>query len=140
MNRRYASRTKVPANQTRNEIESLLAKNGATGFLYGADGEHAMIAFAMNGWRLKFLMPLPTAKRLSETQVAGETRRRWRALLLIIKAKLEAVASGIVAFEREFLPYISTNGNATVADQVLPNLAALVSTGKMPPLLGPGSE
>ena len=33
-------------------------------------------------------------------------RQRWRALLLIIRAKLEAVASGITTLENEFLANI----------------------------------
>lgn len=137
MTRKYAQGTHVPANQTRNEIETMLTKHGATGFVYGSTIEQAMIAFEMSGWRLKFMLPFPLQKRMTDAQYAAEVRRRWRALLLVLKAKLEAVASGIVVFEREFLPFIVTNGAATVGDQVLPGLPQLVSSGKMPPLLGP---
>jgi hypothetical protein len=137
---RYAQKTKVPANQTRSEIETLLTKNGATGFIYGATADTAMIGFEMQGWRLRFMLPLPPQKRnTTENQIAAETRRRWRALLLVIKAKLEAVASGIVEFQREFLPFIVVRGNETVGDQILPNLGATLSEGKLPPLLGAGS-
>ena len=139
MSYRYAQRTKVPATQTRSEIESLLLKRGATGFVYGATAEQAMIGFEMQGWRLRFMLPMPQKSRtMSETRVVAETKRRWRALALVLKAKLEAVDSGIVEFPREFLAFIVTDGNATVGDQVVPGLATLVSSGKMPPLLGPG--
>lgn len=135
----YAHRTKVPVNNTRSEIEKLLERKGATGFVFGANAGQAMLVFEMHDWRIKFIVPMPVKSRtMNDLKVAAETRRRWRALLLVLKAKLEAVDNGIVEFQREFLAHIMTNGNQTVADQVLPNLAALVSSGKMPALLGPG--
>lgn len=140
----YARQTKVPINQTRGEIERLLEKYGASQFVVGSSKETAMIAFEMQGWRIRFLLPLPVAKSAQkEREVAQEVRRRWRALGLVIKAKLEAVESKIVEFEREFMPFIVTNNgpNSTVGDQILGQqggLARLVSTGKLTPLLGPG--
>lgn len=135
----YASRTKVPANQTRNEIETMLTKAGATGFIYGSTDGKAMVAFEMAGWRLRFMLPLPVRSRsLNENQVAAETRRRWRSLLLVLKAKLEAVNSGIVEFQREFLPFIVVRGSETVGDQLVPTLGGIIAAGELPPLLGPG--
>ncbi len=138
---RYAKNTKVPANQTRNEIETLLTRAGATGFIYGAVAEKAMVGFELAGWRLRFMLPMPIKSRsLNENQVAAESRRRWRALLLVLKAKLEAVNSGIVEFQREFLPFIVVRNNETVGDQILPNLAGTIAAGELPPLLGPGTS
>lgn len=139
MGYRYANKTKVPANQTRNEIETLLTKAGASGFIYGSVAEKAMVGFEMQGWRLRFMLPMPHKTRsMNDNQVAAETRRRWRALLLVLKAKLEAVNSGIVEFQREFLPFIVVRGNETVGDQIVPNLGATLAAGELPPLLGPG--
>jgi len=139
--RRYAERTRVPALQTRTEVETMLRKRGASGVLLGTTSDQAMVMFEMCGWRVKFLLPLPTVTRSqSQSKVDAETRRRWRALLLVIKAKLEAVSSNIVAFEREFLPFIVTNaGGQTVADQLLPTLGSIVTSGELPRLLGPGA-
>lgn len=137
----YARRTKVPTNQTRAEIERLLEKEGASARVIGEQAGQAMLMFEMRGWRLKFLLPLPVTKRADqERKNQQETRRRWRALKIVLVAKLEAVDSGIIEFEREFLAHIVTNGgsNATVGDQVLATLPQLVSSGKLPPLLGPG--
>lgn len=41
-------------------------------------------------------------------------RAKWRALLLIVKAKLEAVAQGISTVEREFLADVVTINGQTV--------------------------
>src|SRR5262245_44396717 len=62
-------------------------------------------------------------------------RQRWRALALAIKAKLEAVESGIATFEEEFLAYVVMPDGQTVGQHVLPNVERAYSTGQMPPLL-----
>lgn len=74
-----------------------------------------------HGWR-----SMSEAKRADyiRTQTEKETRRRWRALGLIIKAKLEAVASGVVSFESEFLCQLLLPSGGTVGNHVLPQLAA----------------
>jgi hypothetical protein len=49
-------------------------------------------------------------------------RSRWRALLLCIKAKLEACAVGITTFDSEFLAHIVTGDGRTVAERIVPQL------------------
>jgi response regulator RpfG family c-di-GMP phosphodiesterase len=44
----------------------------------------------------------------------AETRRRWRCLAMVIKAKLEVVASGISSFEEEFLAHVMLYDGRTV--------------------------
>lgn len=139
--RRYAEGTSVPVDRTRSEIERILRQNGAGSFMFGEANAQALIAFDMKGRRLRFVVPMPSANtkpRLNERQIASETRRRWRALLLVLKAKLEAVSSGIVAFDHEFLAHIVVEGSTTVGDRLVPNLDTTIATGKLPPLLGTG--
>ncbi|MBI2798928.1 MAG: hypothetical protein HYX63_01375 [Gammaproteobacteria bacterium] len=62
-------------------------------------------------------------------------RQRWRALNLVIKAKLEAVESGISVFEEEFLAHIVMPNNQRVGQWMLPQIAAAYSSGKMSPML-----
>lgn len=141
MMRRYAQNTTVPVDRTRTEIEKLLEKHGASGFIYGTTAGRALLAFEMRDRRLRFLVPMPelNQRRSNERDVAAETRRRWRALLLVLKAKLEAVASSIVQFDEEFLAHIVLEGNTTVGDRMVPALpAALKAGGSLPPLLGSG--
>lgn len=138
--RSYAQGTSVPADRTRSEIEQLLEKNGASGFIFGNTQGQALIAFEMRERRLKFLIPMPVQSRgMTEQKVKAETRRRWRALLLVLKAKLEAVRSKIVEFDVEFLPFVVVRGNETVAEQMLPQLQGALGSGSLPPLLGSGS-
>jgi hypothetical protein len=68
-------------------------------------------------------------------------RQRWRALTLVIKAKLEAVESGITTFDVEFLPHMLVPGarGKVFHEVALPQIDEAYSSGKMPPLLGSGS-
>ena len=85
----------------------------------------------------------PSGSRRTETGIRAaydqETRRLWRSLLLVIKAKLEAVATGIVTAEEEFLSHVVLPDNSTVGQWVEPQLARVYGRGDMPALL-PGSD
>jgi len=62
-------------------------------------------------------------------------RQRWRALALAIKAKLEAVESGITGFEEEFLSHIIMADGKTIGEHIVPQVAQLCSPAALPPLL-----
>lgn len=139
--RLYAQNTAVPVERTRSEIQNLIERHGAQGFMFGSMPGQALIAFEMRERRLRFLLPLPTPHKngRDELAVKAEIRRRWRALLLVLKSKLEAVASSIVAFDEEFLAHIIVEGNTTVGDRILPKLGAVIGGGRpLPGLLGAG--
>jgi hypothetical protein len=53
-----------------------------------------------------------------------KNRQRWRVLYLVIKAKLEAVAAGVVVFEEEFLPFIVFDGSRTIGEVLVPRVQA----------------
>lgn len=138
----YAKGTKVNQDRTRSEIEQLLEKRGATAFAYGNTDGKVMLAFEMFDRRLRFIVPMPNRPKRAdaERKTAAEIRRRWRALLLVLKAKLEAVESQIVSFDTEFLAHIVVEGNDTVGDRIIPGLHAAIASGKgLPPLLGTGA-
>ncbi len=151
----YARKTSVPVDRSRFQIEHILSRYGAEQFAYATSRQGAMIGFRVHDRNIKIMVPLPdaTSKQFThsknghelaesvvEKRVDQEVRRRWRALLLVIKAKLEAVESGIAEFEVEFLPYIVLPGGQTVAQQALPNVTRAYETKKNIPLLGPGPQ
>lgn len=131
----YARRTKVPADRSRHEIETILIRYGASKFGYMTDDRQAMIGFEAHNRRLRFILPLPERSKKSEMRWAQEVRQRWRALLLTIKAKLESVQTGITTFEDEFLPYTLLPDGKTVSEWLQPQISAAYSNGRMPPLL-----
>jgi hypothetical protein len=64
-----------------------------------------------------------------------EVRRRWRALGLVIKAKLESVESGIETFESAFMANIVMPDGKTFGKYAGPAIESAYSTGKVPLLL-----
>jgi hypothetical protein len=74
------------------------------------------------------------------TWIEAEERRRWRAQLLLVKAKLEMIATGDSTVEREFLADMLMPNGKTVGSQALPALAESYRTGAPPrmPMLGSG--
>lgn len=134
----YAERTSVPVERTKIEIEQLVMKRGAEQYMSGHQSSplRSVIQFRMRNRVIRFELPLPQPERnKSEQQLAQETRARWRALMLIIKAKLEAVENGVTTFEEEFLAHIVMPGDRTVAEYVVPQIAGAYSSGRLPKLL-----
>jgi hypothetical protein len=153
---RYAATTEVPSERTRADIERLLVRYKATGFGYLWQDQQAVIAFEIAGRRIMMRLPLPDRndKAITHTPVRHErrstegieqayeqaVRSRWRALLLIIKAKLEAVEAGISSVEREFLADVALPSGATVGEWLGPQLAQVYGSGDMPALLPGGGR
>jgi hypothetical protein len=147
----YAKDTQVSAAKSQAEIKALLTKYGASKFGLLEEENRAAVIFEINNRRMKFILPLPDRKderfyripRRYERRTDAAAyqkweqacRQRWRALALAIKAKLEAVESGIATFEEEFLAYVVMPDGKTVAEHVLPNVERAYLTGSMPPLL-----
>lgn len=97
--------------------------------------------FEAHGRRLKFELPLLVAKP-GENEASRKTREqitrsRWRALLLCIKAKLEAVESKIETFEEAFLSHVIMPDGRTVAEHAIPAIEQAYSSGSMVALLPP---
>lgn len=150
---RYAAQTDVSASKSRDEIERTLSRYGADQFLYGWKDSDAVVGFRMEGRQVRFVLPLPSrddkafteyvsrGKLWERTEEAARklyeqaVRQRWRALALVIKAKLEAVESGIAIFEDEFMANIVLPNGQLVGEQVRPAIANAYQTGQMPTLL-----
>lgn len=146
---RYAAETGVSVEKSRMEIERTLARYGADAFAYFSEANRAMIAFRIDTRQIKFVLHLPE-KNLREfthhsrgirTPDAAlgaweqACRQRWRALALVIKAKLEAVAAGITTIEDEFLAHTVLPDGSTVGQWAKPQLEEAYRLGVMPTAL-----
>lgn len=129
---RFAATTRVGVDQTRVEIERTLSRYGATAFGYMSQQGRAIIAFEANDRRMKITVPLPTGDSEKEKQ---EARQRWRALLLVIKAKLESVESGIETLEEAFYANIVMPDGRTIYEATREHVALSYKTGKVQALL-----
>jgi hypothetical protein len=152
---KFAEGTEVSVEKSRAEIEGLIIRYGATSTAFMNGPGRAMIAFEAKGRRVLFELPLPdiasrsfdkdgrgSVRTAEKRQIAWEQacRQRWRALALVIKAKLEAVETGISQFEDEFLANIVMPDGQTVSSHVRPRIAAAYESGNMTPLLPPPSS
>lgn len=153
----YASETTVPVEKTRAEIESVVTRYGAASFSSGWDSVRmaACVMFEMKSRHLRFVLPLPskTDKRFTHGKIgrsccvqAFQTdrahknweqacRQKWRALLLAIKAKLEAVESQISTFDSEFMAQIVMPDGYTIGEKMLPKINEALAGKELPPLL-----
>lgn len=133
------------------EIEKTLKRYGAGAFVYGTQGNQALIMFEMRGKRIKFVLTLPDindhrfaytagrgtkrTKEAQEREWEQVCRSKWRSLSLVIKAKLEAIESGISIFEQEFLANILLPNGQTAGEYVIPQIDEAYRIGKMPEML-----
>jgi len=128
---KYAKRTQVSVQRSRSEIERIVLRYGADQFGSAYAADRAMIQFRLGqkdkGWLLRFNLPLPHGD-------AQDQRQRWRALSLVIKAKLESCESGIETIEQAFLANIVTPSGQTMAEILTPQLKDMREQGRLPAL------
>jgi hypothetical protein len=132
--KRYAEGTAVTVQTSRGEITGILAKHGCDRMAWGSAPEGDTLQFELGGKVFRFAITKPTledCKRMCEedgrrwslvydqqAKVAAEWRRRWRAHVLLIKAKLEFIEGGDTTLEREFLPYAVLPNGQTVGELI----------------------
>lgn len=118
----YAANTKVAVTQSKSEIERLVKRYGADAFGSAEMDGTATVFFRLKGGRMvRFVVPMPKEE--------ARARERWRALLLVIKSKLESVATGIVTEEDEFLANTMMSDGKTVAEHIQPEIAENIRVG-----------
>ena len=149
---RFAEGTTVSVEKSRAEIEKLISRYGATSTAFMNAPGRSVVCFEASGRRIMFELKLPDiaetrfqkdgrgspmgpAKKMEKWEQA--CRQSWRALALVIKAKLEAVETGITSFEDEFLAHIVMPDGQTVATHIKPRIAEAYAGGQMLALMPP---
>jgi hypothetical protein len=141
---RYAEGTSVSVDRSIAEIRKTISAYKASSFGTAENNNKAMLTFDMNDRRIRLVIDLPVLHKtkthkgyvMGQNDVDKETRRLWRCLLLLVKSKLECVASGICTFEEAFLPHIVLPNGQTVAELAIPQVKQAYASGSVPPLLG----
>jgi hypothetical protein len=137
MPKRYASETEVPIERSKRQIEVLLQEHGADAYHVGWDADKDIIEFGYSGKQIRFVLKRPAKQdfvvsdrgysrspRDQQRALEQAERSRWRALYLVVRAKIEAVEAGIAIFEEEFMAFIVIPGvNQTVGEILLPRIA-----------------
>lgn len=150
----YASGTQVAPSQTRSQIEALLSRFECDQVVVGYEESRAMLGFVRHGLAARISLPLPpwTNREFTHTPTGierterqahemhqKEVRRRWRSMLLILKAKVVAVEDGITTFEREFLPDLVLPSGETVLEAGGGPLREMIEAAESPRLLPGGA-
>src|SRR6476661_5511563 len=149
---KYAEGTEVPVARSRQEIDTILERYGASGrgTMVDDDANLAIVMFRLHDRhiRIKIALPNPQEARFrldrygnvqtpkaAQTAYEKELRRVWRVLVLQFEAKLEATADDPATFEHEFLADILLPTGETVGEASRAAIDEAYRTGRMPPLL-----
>ncbi len=150
----YAKETGVPVENSLTEIRKTLTRYGATRFAMIEEAGQVGVGFEMRNRSIRFVLPLPRPDaeefeittgnqharygtgKYSQARHEKAVRQRWRALALVIKAKLEAVESSIETFDEAFMAQIVLPNGQTMGRWATPQIEQAYLSGNMPPLLG----
>jgi hypothetical protein len=128
----YAARTDVPLDRSIGEVVKALKKAGADRIAQAEEPGRIAVQCFLSDRLLRFAIELPDGPQAR--------RQRGRALLLVIKAKLESIESGVETFEQAFLGNVVMPDGKTVAEHTAPRIAAAYEGRAAPPLLFDGTH
>lgn len=146
----FAETTTVPFEKSVSEIVAMLKRAGASQIGQMDDDRFYAIQFTLDNRMIRFRLPLPPLDDMPRVngrnqaltlaqrkeRLAQVHRSRARALLLVIKAKLESVESKIETVEQAFLANVVMSDGATVYDRISGPIALEYSSGKVSPVVG----
>lgn len=151
---KFAEGTHSTVDASMGELRALLRRYKAGAIAMYDDEKTIRLAFKMQERQVRFDVPLPDRsqqfkvavnqfksemKPLTDSQYEQECRRRWRALVLVVKAKLESVESGIETFDEAFTSQLLLPSGQTVGQWLTPQIQKVYASNAMPPMLPGGS-
>lgn len=135
---RYAEGTKVSVDSSRAEITAILAKHGVDTMAWAGNPAGDKVMFNLKGgqYRLDIIRPTLAEVRALypnaydyNAKLDHEWKRRWRANVLLLKAKLEFADGETTTIDRELLPYRVLKGGKTVEETMLDGGLPLLTAG-----------
>jgi hypothetical protein len=129
---RYAEGTEVSVSSSQQEIGRTLTRYQVETYSFGQRPGFAMVEFEISDLPIRVFVPLPEKRSGSYKAGNGrqvtfaskweqEVKEAWRALALLIKANLEAVARGIISADKAFMAFLVLPDNGeTMGERVLP--------------------
>lgn len=141
--RRFAEGTLVSVDTSRGEISGILARYGVQRMAWATEPEADVLQFELAGHAYRFRIAHPTWADVADRYVNNRTeaqraaavdaewRRRWRANVLLLKAKLEFADGETSTVMRELMPYALLRDGRTLEEAIVAGDASV-------PLLGTG--
>jgi hypothetical protein len=131
----YAKGTSVSVSSSQQEIGRVLTRYEIDTYRFGQEPGWAVLEFFMAGFPVRIGVPIPPAPtedkvyngrtgRWVQTRPKWEqdVKERWRGLVLLLKANLEAVEMGLVSVEQAFMPFLVLKDGRTLGDVALPTI------------------
>ena len=142
----FAEKTDVPLERSIAEIIGMLRKAGAQRIAQYEEPDRFTIFFHMADRYVQFRVPLVTEYRGPSRHGNGAPvdRQKWidqrnrqkgRALMLVIKAKLESVESQVETFEEAFLANVVMADGATLYERISDRIQIEYEQGTPQPML-----
>jgi hypothetical protein len=145
----YAAKTTISFDRSIGEIIGMVRAKGAAQIAQMDNGDMFILAFSMNERQIRFTIPLPTIAEMPQRDgrnspipnarkaemVEQARRQKGRALMLVIKAKLESIESKVETMEQAFLANVVLADNRTVYESAQSQIAIAYETGKVTPLM-----
>jgi hypothetical protein len=132
--RRFAEGTDVPVERSRGEITGILTAHGVKRQAWASEPEGDTLQFELAGYNYRFRIARPTVDEVRAdyrarghdwtrvydpaAKVAAEWRRRWRANVLLLKAKLEFADGEASTVIRELMPYALLTTGQTLEEAI----------------------
>lgn len=140
----YAAGTTVTVEKSRAQIEALLKRQGARKVASVWEETYSAVLFehGQRCYRIGLAMPRPTPAQRHlpparvERELRAVERQRWRVLLLVVKAKVTAIAEGVSSVEEAFLGDTIVQDGRTLAEHDAAGALSLAHEGralKLPP-------
>lgn len=147
---RYAEATTVTVESSRGEITGILAKHGVVRMGWFSEPEADTLQFELEARAYRFRIERPSIADVQaawdeehpyaapgaranidwSTKTAAEWRRRWRANVLLLKAKLEFADGEASTVVRELLPYALLPDGRTLEEAITAGSLPLLEAGK----------
>lgn len=139
----FAEGTTVSFEKSIAEIMETLNRAGADQIGQMQSRDRFTVQFTLADRMVRFNVPfksiadMPThdGRRVAltnqqrEAKLAQSKRQRGRALMLVIKAKMESIESGIETFEEAFLAHVVMANGQTVYERINDGIALEYKTG-----------
>lgn len=146
----YAEKTEIAFEKSIAEIIGLVRRAGAEQIGQMEETDRFVIGFKLAERLIRFVLPFPSLDEIptrdGNNRVLGDAQRRdrldqrkrqrGRALMLVIKAKLEGVEAGIETIEEAFLANVVMSDGQTIYERVAAPMALEYQTATPRPFAG----
>ncbi len=139
MTKKYAEGTTVSVERSIAELKRICEKYGATnfGFLQGDASTAVFFKYEGRLYRLDlhFQSSVKARNQAEEKKIKAEERRKWRVLILTIKAMFESIENDVLAAPLLLQPFTVLPDNTVLGERISATIEQAYLTGNMPNLL-----